>query len=187
MKRKTVLALAVAGVLVAAGAAMFLYYATDLHLPPEYRWGRDGTLKLDLALERTEITVNDSLNYTMTIKNIGKEKVRLYFGYFGAWSRLLDETGHIATYKGPPMAPPPTPDDARFNSMMKVIEPGRSITQDGKFGNYSTGSGLHDIRPGKAYHVTAGYSCHEDRPYPVLPHWMGDLEAGPKYFTVEER
>jgi len=186
VKRKALVATTIAVVLVATAGALYIYYATDLHLPPEYRWGREGTLKLDLALERTEISVNESLNYTVTITNVGKERVRLYMGYSGAWTSLLDDTNQTPRYFGPMMAPPPRPDDERFNSMMKVLEPGKNITQSGRYANHTAGGGYHDIQPGRTYHVIAGYSCSDERSYPALPHWQGELSSGAKYFTIRE-
>ena len=171
-------------ILVLAGSLVYYWRIYKEPLPPEYLWGREGTLKLDLALERTEITVNESLNYTITITNTGKEKVRLYIGYFGAYARILDENNQTPAYLGPVMEPPSRPDDARFNSMMKVLEPGANYTEKGRFGNHSAGAGQHDLRPGHTYHVTAGYSCSEDRPYPALPHWLGEVSSEAKYFTV---
>jgi len=184
VKRKALLAFLMAGILLASLVA-YLLLAMPAYLHPEYGWGKEGKLKLDLALERTEITINESLNYTVTLTNIGTETVRLYIGYFGAYASIQDENNQTPRYFGPMMAPPLRPDDPMFNSMMKVIEPGHNITERGSFANHTAGGGQHDLRPGKTYHVIAGYSCTEDRPYPALPHWLGELRSEAKYFTIK--
>ena len=172
--------------LVLTGSLVYYWRIYKEPLPPEYLWGREGTLALDLFLERTEISVDESLNCTVIITNIGTERVRLYIGYSGAWTSILDDTNQTPEYLGPKMAPPARPNDVQFNSMMKVLEPGRNITESGHYGNHTAGAGYHDLRPGTAYHVIAGYSCSEDRPYPALPHWLGELRSEAKYFTVTE-
>ncbi len=179
-------AVLVAVILVLTGSLVYYWRIYKEPLPPEYLWGMEGTLALGLSLERTEISVDEPLNYTVTITNIGTERVRLYIGYYGAWTSLLDDANQTPEYFGPNMAPPARPNDVRFNSMMQVLEPGRNITEGGRYANHTAGGGYHDLRPGKTYHIIAGYSCSEDRPYPALPHWLGEVRSEAKYFTVRE-
>lgn len=185
MKTGTLLVAASAVALVVSGGALYLFFATDLLLPPEYRWGREGNVELELMLERPEIPADESLNYTVTMKNAGNERVRIYIGDFCTRTSIFDEDNRAPEYHGPAYSPPKRPDDATFNSMTKVLEPGASChIKSGSYGNHTTGAGYHDLRPGHTYHLMAFYSCHEDRPYPALPCWQGELLAGPQYFTV---
>jgi hypothetical protein len=187
VQRKALLAITVAGVLVVTGAVIYSYLAPDPPLPPEYRWGREGALAIDISLDRSELPVNATLDYTLILTNIGERPVRLFIKYFGMGCELLDENNATPEYFGPfKGAPPMRLDDSTFNSMMQVLEPGQNITQSGNFANHTVAGGHFDLWPGMTYHLVGYYSCHEERPYPALPHWLGEVRSEAKYFTVKE-
>lgn len=187
MQRKALLAIVVAGVLLVTGAVLYSYLAPDPPLPLEYRWGREGTLAIDIFLDRSELAVNATLNYTLVLTNIGERPVRLFIKFTGMGCELLEENNATPEYFGPFKGAPPMPlDDSTFNSMMQVLEPGRNITQAGKFANHTAAGGHFDLRPGRTYHLVGYYSCREDRPYPALPHWLGEVRTEAKYFTIRE-
>ena len=186
VNRRAIAAVGVAVILITTGLAIYYYYGIERPLPPEYSWGRAGTLALNLTLERTGITPSEPLNYTVKVTNVGREKVRLHIGYHGTWTDIRDESNRTPDYYGPLAGAPPPPETvSQFNRNMKVLGPGESLSERGFYANHTVGGGYHDIQSGKSYHITAGYTCSEDRPYPALPHWLGSLETGPIYFTVQ--
>lgn len=149
-----------------------------------YTWGRDGSLAITLSLERTTMPVNESINFTITLTNSGATPVRVFMGYYLLVSRLLDENNRTPDYFGPRPAPLPPLDDNGYNSAMRTIGPGRFIEQRGSYLNHSGTQRYHDLQPGRTYHIVAAYACSEERGFPVLPHWMGEVRTEPQYFSV---
>lgn len=188
-------------VLVIAGS--LTYYISVWREPPgpEYSWGGNSTLGINLTLERRNISIGETLNYTITLKNTGWESIRVYIDFDFPTVRILNGTifvfGDSSMYAGRWLMGPyvenftigaarktPVSDPTQFNRRLVVLGPGEDLSCPGNIFRGAPGDGGSDIHAGANYTVQGYYSFQERRDYPCLPCWHGNVFSGVSHFSV---
>ena len=151
-----------------------------------YSWGDKGTLEISISLDKTNITINNTINATVTIENIGDTKIRIlstYDGgsrmdvYYKSNGTLLERNDVFSRYFIPP-----------DNSRLIIIEPGQNYT----FTNLISPpdddvSYIWMLSENTTYFAQARFLKFSDSYYEdiTLPHWTGELESNTVDFHVE--
>lgn len=182
-------------VLVIAGSLTYFYTIWREPPGPEYGWGGNSTLRINLTLARPNISINETLHYTITLKNTGLESVRVYIDGYTLHLKMYEmyfSPDWNSSIPGSPVenfttivSAHPMSDPARFNKRLKVLGPGEQLTVIGLIGHGVPGGGGWDLRPNMTYYVLGSYYFYERPPaYPALPCWRGDVDGGGIRFSV---
>jgi len=150
-----------------------------------YTWGADGALTLTISLDRTSMSVNETLNVTLTLTNTGGTRLRYYDGFFTPSLSITDSENKGVKWYGPSYCPPRTPTDEEFNKGLNVMEPGavRSFGEPIRAAFNYSGHGWA-LDTGETFSVQGHYYAQGGRRYPVLPHWSGQVDSAQVQFSV---
>jgi hypothetical protein len=177
-------------VLVIAGSLTYFYVIYREPLGPEYRWGDADTLALNITLERTSVSANDSLNFTAVLKNTGTEKVRIYPWDWESYFHLRVSNGSASSaeeYQSGYLShnyTVPWPSESEYNRMLVVLEPNGTYKHLGSVqydGRWDDG---WPLRPGFNCSLLVIYSYRSYRAPPALPVWTGTIESNWQNFTT---
>jgi len=171
-------------VLVIAGSLTYFYTIWSEPPGPEYGWGGNSPMGINLTLAKTNITINETLEYTITLKNTGPESIRVYIDSYIPHIRINDLLGPPVANFSVVSSRDPLSDPARFNRHLTVLGPGEDVTVTGAIVRGSQSFGGWDIHPNGTYEVFGWYYFRERPAYPALPCWRGDIYTKRIQFSV---
>ena len=138
-----------------------------------HSWGEEGQLQLILTSDRSDMNINESINITYTIKNIGNSNLRILYP-IGPQIQIFNSTNSSVNWIGPIMDPPSSP----TNSNLHVLKKGET-----KSFNYIISSGHWDLKSNETYRIKASYySGVQDQI--SLPYWKGKVYSNELFFNV---
>ena len=146
-------------------------------------WGEDGELSLEISIDKTELTLNNSLNVTFTLQNIGDSDLRV-ISHFLFSIRIYDLTNNTVNYTGEiGIFPILKNDDLEILHSKKSLTSGYRIKY-----NYDPRENEYydwEFDINKAYRVIGHYNSGDHNEI-TLPYWKGELRSNELYFTVIE-
>ena len=147
-----------------------------------YSWGDKGTLEISISLDETNITINNTINTTVVIRNIGDTKVRILPTtridvFYESNGTLVERIDLMSGYYIPP-----------DNSKLIILEPDQNYT----FTNFISPpndlvSHYWNLNDNTTYFAQVRFLTFSDSHYEdiTLPYWTGEIESNTVDFHIE--
>ena len=138
-----------------------------------FTYGKKGSLSVKVTFDNNIISVNESLNVVIIIKNIGDTKIRLLDTTWTLDIIVEDVNGTQLDYIGEEykLRRP-------FGFDLKTIKPGQEISVDYNVNSYWS------IKNGSKNIIYAILSDNDDDHFLLLPRWTGEIRSDPVSFEV---
>jgi len=151
----------------------FLYYWG--HYEPR-TWGDEGYLEVEISLDKTTVTENESFTVTITVENNWTSMLRvipLNMISPGSRIRVIDENGTHMTWNGP-IADRPLPE----NSDLVVLQEGESLQR-----SYQYDASYFNLEVGQTYTIQGTYSAPNYSQID-LPYWQEPIFSENATLTI---
>ena len=139
----------------------FLYYWG--HYEPR-TWGDEGYLEVEISLDKTTISENESFTVTVTIENNWTSMLRVmpigWIGEYGSIINVTDENGTQMNWHGSISGASLPPD----NSDLVVLEEGERLTK-----KYRYSTSTFNLEAGHTYIIQGPYSAPNHSSMQRLP------------------
>ncbi len=90
-----------------------------------YTYGGEGKLEISVILEKSEMSINETINATVVVKNVDDRPIRVMRLFRSTWMFLKYSNGSTVEYTGKRLLmSPPT------NSELMMLKPGDSISRN---------------------------------------------------------
>jgi hypothetical protein len=131
-----------------------------------YTYGGEGNLEVTVSLEKSKMSINETIHATITVKNVDDHPIRVMGLERSIWVFLKYSNGSVVEYTGPliDMAPP-------INFELVMLKPGESVSR-----NESISCLEWNLKNNSTHMVYANLHWSEKISFLLnLPHWQGNI------------